>query len=141
MILKGNCIEVMKAIKPNSIDAVVTDPPYGLEFMGHEWDKLISKRDGFDDFGKNTESGRHGGRSNPYIQSRIDKYQAGHHAQLWHTQWLTEAYRIMKPGASMLVMGGTRTFHRLACAIEDSGFIIKDTLMWIYGSGFPKAQD
>ncbi len=100
MILKGDCIEVMKAIKSNSVDAIVCDPPYNLHFMGKDWDK-----------------------------------------DLLHEKWLTEAYRVLKPGGSMLVMGGTRTFHRLACAIEDSGFIIKDTLMWLYGSGFPKAQD
>ena len=100
MILKGDCIEIIKALKPNSVDAIVTDPPYNLHFMGKEWDK-----------------------------------------DLLHEKWLTEAYRVLKPGGSMLVMGGTRTFHRLACAIEDSGFIIKDTLMWMYGSGFPKAQE
>jgi len=60
---------------------------------------------------------------------------------LLHEKWLIEALRVLKPGASMLVMGGTRTFHRLACAMEDTGFIIKDCLMWIYGSGFPKAQE
>ena len=60
---------------------------------------------------------------------------------LLHAQWLKEAFRVLKPGGSMLVMGGTRTFHRLMVAIEDTGFIIKDTLMWMYGSGFPKAQD
>jgi len=90
----------MLAFKSNSIDAIITDPPYNLHFMGKAWDK-----------------------------------------DLLHEKWLTQAYRVMKPGASMLVMGGTRTFHRLACAIEDTGFIIKDTLMWIYGSGFPKAQE
>ena len=132
MILKGDCIEIMKALKLNSVDAIVCDPPYGLEFMGKKWDKLWDKRRKTDErtFGSN----KCGIRNNP-------QYKAGLEAQLWHTQWLTEAYRALKPGGSMLVMGGTRTFHRLACAIEDSGFIIKDTLMWLYGSGFPKAQD
>ena len=136
MILKGDCIEVMKALKPNSMDAIVCDPPYGLEFMGKEWDKLWNNR----------KSG--GFKFNPSSKNKSETkssfgaiYKAGLQAQLWHTQWLTEAYRVLKPGGSMLVMGGTRTSHRLACAIEDSGFIIKDTLMWIYGSGFPKAQD
>lgn len=132
MILKGDCIEVMKGMKPNSVDAIVCDPPYGLEFMGKEWDKLgWDTRNVYD---STTGLGR-------YLNKNRPRYQAGLQAQLWHTQWLIEAYRVLKPGGSMLVMGGTRTFHRLACAIEDSGFIIKDTLMWIYGSGFPKAQD
>jgi len=100
VILRGDCVEVMKAIKPNSVDAIITDPPYGLEFMGKEWDKNLN-----------------------------------------HGPWLTEAIRILKPGGSLLAMGGTRTFHRLACAMEDAGFVIKDCLMYLYGSGFPKAQD
>ena len=133
MILKGDCIEVMKALKPNSVHAIVCDPPYGLEFMGKEWDKL-----------RNTwqaEKGRYHNDTTFIAKGDRIRYQAGKEMQLWHTQWLTEAYRVLKPGGSMLVMGGTRTFHRLACAIEDSGFIVKDTLMWMYGSGFPKAQD
>jgi len=133
MLLKGDCVEVMKAIKSNSIDTIITDPPYGLEFMGKKWDKL-----------RNTwqaEKGRYHNDTTFIAKGDRIRYQAGLEMQLWHTQWLTEAYRVMKPGASMLVMGGTRTFHRLMVAIEDTGFIIKDTLMWLYGSGFPKAQD
>ena len=174
-IICGDCIEVMKAMKPNSIDAVVTDPPYGLEFMGKEWDKLDNSKNADRWNGKRTQTGKPtrderypGGRCSAKISPQLPNprcKQCGHYQysgtpcqckepkwearensqmirmQLWHAQWLTEAYRVLKPGASMLVMGGTRTFHRLACAIEDSGFIIKDTLMWLYGSGFPKAQD
>ncbi len=146
MILKGDCIEVMKALKPNSVDAIVTDPPYGLEFMGKEWDKLKCWDDGI--VTKQIIEWRKAKREGGFAtmqKSRTPRYdpsqKGGKYMQLWHTQWLTEAYRVLKPGGSMLVMGGTRTFHRLACAIEDSGFIIKDTLMWLYGSGFPKAQD
>jgi len=103
LLLQGDCVEVMRThIESDFIDAIVTDPPYGLGFMGKRWDSVDS------DF---------------------------------HLFWLKEAFRILKPGGSMFVMGGTRTFHRLMVAIEDSGFILKDTLMWIYGSGFPKAQD
>jgi len=134
-VICGDCIEVMKAMKPNSVHAICTDPPYGLEFMGQEWDKLWDKRDGYKTPLGIQKTG------DPFIGKNLSTYKAGLQAQLWHTRWLTEAYRVLKPGGSMLVMGGTRTSHRLACAIEDSGFIIKDTLMWIYGSGFPKAQD
>ena len=145
MILKDDCLEVMKAMKPNSVDAIVTDPPYGLEFMGKEWDKLWDKREfGKTEYSKKSFTCSDGStrKTNPVTRNLNNpNYKAGLEAQLWHTQWLTEAYRVLKPGGSMLVMGGTRTSHRLACAIEDSGFIIKDTLMWIYGSGFPKAQD
>ena len=90
----------MRTMADNSIDAVVTDPPYGLHFMGKDWDHGIP----------------------------------GSH--LW-----TEALRICKPGAMLLAFGGTRTYHRLTCAIEDAGWEIRDCLMWIYGSGFPKSMD
>lgn len=96
----GDCIKVMAGMPENSVDAIVTDPPYGLGFMGKDWDKVLPPK-----------------------------------------EWLEQAMRIMKPGASIMVMGGTRTFHRMAVMIEDAGFIIKDTLCWLYGSGFPKAQD
>ncbi len=178
MILKGDCIEVMKAMKPNSVDAIVTDPPYGLEFMGKEWDKLEPNRSVYKGKERNLipemSMPGTGFKRLPQLQQnrnfkckKCGKYKWGHKAgdgggggkgcecenpefivrhygneqQAFHQEWLTEAYRVLKPGGSMLVMGGTRTFHRLACAIEDSGFIIKDTLMWLYGSGFPKAQD
>jgi len=141
-IICGDCLEVMKEMPDKSIDAIVTDPPYGLEFMGKDWDKLWDKRN--PENNKDWYDPRSGGfqKKNPIsFRGKNPNYKAGLEAQLWHTQWLTEAFRVLKPGGSMLVMGGTRTFHRLMVAIEDSGFIIKDTLAWNYGSGFPKAQD
>jgi hypothetical protein len=89
----------MKGLEASSVDAIVTDPPYGLSFMGKHWDHGI-----------------------PGIA-------------FW-----TEALRVAKPGAHLLAFGGTRTFHRLACAIEDAGWEIRDTVMWVYGSGFPKSH-
>ncbi|MHA1225204.1 MAG: DNA-methyltransferase [Candidatus Hodarchaeales archaeon] len=131
-IIHGDCLNIMKEMPENSIDAIVTDPPYGLSFMNKDWDKLnkhISPLpEGKYPKNKNLKEMRQGGSD-------------GYLIQLWHAQWLKEAYQILKPGGSMLIMGGTRTFHRLMCAIEDTGFIIKDTLMWLYGGGFPKAQD
>jgi DNA modification methylase len=99
-ILHGNCLDHMKLMEPNSVDAIVTDPPYGLKFMGKEWD--------------------HGVPGVPF--------------------WI-EALRVLKPGGHMVAFGGTRTVHRLTVAIEDAGFSIRDTLIWMYGSGFPKGQD
>jgi hypothetical protein len=100
MIRHGDCLEVMRGMGENSIDAIVTDPPYGLEFMGKEWDHGIP----------------------------------GVH--FW-----VEALRVAKPGCHLLAFGGTRTFHRLTCAIEDAGWEIRDCLGWLYGSGFPKSLD
>lgn len=99
-LLQGNCLEEMGKFEKNSVDSIVTDPPYGLSFMGKNWD--------------------HGVPGEPF----------------WR-----EALRVAKPGAYLLAFGGTRTFHRLAVAIEDAGWEIRDTVMWVYGSGFPKSQN
>ncbi len=87
-------------LKDNSIDSIVTDPPYGLSFMGKDWDHGI-----------------------PGVR-------------FWEA-----ALRVAKPGAHLLAFGGTRTFHRLAVAIEDAGWEIRDTIGYIYGSGFPKSHN
>ena len=96
----GDCLEVMKSLDAGSIDAIVTDPPYGLSFMGKDWDKGVP--------------------GVPFWQ---------------------EALRVAKPGCHILAAGGSRTYHRLAVAIEDAGWEIRDCVMWIYGSGFPKSHD
>jgi predicted methyltransferase/transcriptional regulator with XRE-family HTH domain len=96
----GDCIAVMREMPEASIDAIVTDPPYGLGFMGKEWDALPPG----DDFAE-------------------------------------QAFRVLKPGGHILAFGGTRTWHRLAVAVEDAGFEIRDSIAWLYGSGFPKSLD
>ena len=96
----GDCIEVMRGMAEASVDAIVTDPPYGLGFMGRAWDALPP---GYD--------------------------------------FAVECLRVLKPGGHMLAFGGPRTWHRLACAIEDAGFEIRDSIAWMYGSGFPKSLD
>src|SRR6266478_5698571 len=100
MIIHGDCLEEMRKMADNSISAIVTDPPYGLSFMGKEWD---------------------------YVLPQMSYWK--------------EAFRISKPGAFLVSMGGTRTFHRLACAIEDAGWEIRDCISWLYGSGFPKSHN
>lgn len=100
MIINGDCLEEMKKMEDNSISCIVTDPPYGLSFMGKGWDHAIPGK------------------------------------EYWE-----ECLRVTKPGGHLLAFGGTRTFHRQTCAIEDAGFEIRDCLMWIYGSGFPKSHN
>jgi len=84
----------------NSVDAIITDPPYELGFMGKSWDSTGIAYD----------------------------------VTVWQ-----ECLRVLKPGGHLLAFGGSRTYHRLACAIEDAGFQIRDQIMWVYGSGFPKS--
>jgi len=146
MIICGDCLVEMAKMEPNSVDAVVCDPPYGLEFMGKEWDRLAG------DFGDTEleiqkEGGRMGSdgvyrkKTRPFSQHiKTVRYHAGKSMQQWHYAWAVEALRVAKPGCHLLAFGGTRTFHRLACAIEDAGWEIRDCLMWVYGSGFPKSE-
>jgi DNA modification methylase len=98
----GEAIEQLRKIPDNSIDSIVTDPPYELGFMGKSWDST----------------------------------GIAYSVELW-----TECLRVLKPGGHLLSFGGSRTYHRMACAIEDAGFQIRDQIMWIYGSGFPKSLD
>lgn len=96
-IWHGGCIEIMRTLADNSVDSIVTDPPYGLGFMGAKWDALPPGKD-----------------------------------------WAEECLRVLKPGGHLLAFGGSRTWHRLAIAIEDAGFEIRDSVFWLFGSGFPK---
>jgi len=100
VVLTGDVLDVLPSLEADSFDAMLTDPPYGLEFMGRDWDRVVPT------------------------------------AEVWG-----ECLRVLKPGAFALVFGGTRTWHRLAVALEDAGFEVRDTLMWLYGSGFPKSHD
>jgi site-specific DNA-methyltransferase (adenine-specific) len=98
----GSNLEVLPKLADCSVDAIVTDPPYELGFMGKAWDA-----------------------------SGI-AYNVG----LWR-----ECLRVLKPGGHILAFSGSRTYHRMACAIEDAGFEIRDQMLWVYGSGFPKSHN
>lgn len=99
-LFRGDCLEVLKRFEPASVDAIVTDPPYGLCFMGRAWDHAVPGVD------------------------------------VWR-----ECLRVLKPGGHMVAFAGTRTQHRMAAAIEDAGFEIRDLILWVYATGFPKALD
>lgn len=98
----GSMLDMLSVIKPKSIDSIVTDPPYELNFMGKGWD-------------------------NSGIAFQKETWE--------------KCFQVLKPGGYLLAFGGSRTFHRIACAIEDAGFEIRDTIMWLYGSGFPKSMN
>jgi DNA modification methylase len=135
-IIEGDCVETMRAMPEASVDAVVCDPPYGLEFMGKDWDAFKPAGARFRS-ATSVDNARDGiGRG-----KMPDAYAAGQPFQAWCEAWATEALRVLKPGGHLLAFGGTRTYHRLTCAIEDAGFEIRDCLAWLYGSGFPKSLD
>lgn len=211
-VIHGDClIELPKlAAAGERFHAVVTDPPYGLEFMGKEWDGANGFRRSLNeaDAGRDSVFGRtsqHGpeyqtgahwqtgaGFSKPGIGQRETPWPAftggndefgganptcatcggrvrgkkkctcgepdwrvkgaapdkmyGRHRQMqtyqaWCEAWARAVYDVLLPGAYLFAFGGTRTSHRLVCAIEDAGFEIRDTVAWLYGSGFPKSLD
>lgn len=131
----GDCLAVLRQIPDASVDAVVTDPPYGLEFMGKEWDGADGFRRSLNpaDAGRDSAFGRTS-RTSP-------EYRADSAFQEWCEAWSRECLRVLKPGGHLLAFGGTRTWHRLACAVEDAGFEVRDSIAWLYGSGFPKSLD
>ena len=101
-VLLGNNLDLLAILEANSVDSIVTDPPYELGFMGKKWDNT----------------------------------GIAYNVELWK-----ECLRVLKPGGHLLSFGGTRTWHRIAVAIEDAGFEVRDSIAWMYGSGFPKSLD
>jgi len=101
-LYQGNMLDMLGVIEPETIDSIITDPPYELNFMGKGWD-------------------------NSGIAFQKETWQ--------------KCYKVLKSGGYLLAFGGSRTFHRIACAIEDAGFEIRDIIMWLYGSGFPKSMN
>jgi site-specific DNA-methyltransferase (adenine-specific) len=137
-LLKGDCLELLPTLEENSIDSCVTDPPYGLQFMGREWDKLWRNETGADKAYVERTKGELTSRAR-----KLPDYSATKPAQMqaFHLAWAQEALRVLKPGAHLLAFSSTRTYHRMACAIEDAGFEIRDCIQWLYGSGFPKSHN
>lgn len=153
LLFGGDALEILAELPDASVHAVVTDPPYGLEFMGKEWDS----------FGKEPRTDKRGvidpaewggaqdpGGGTAYSRSRVrtgaahyggDAAAVGRAFGEWCEQWAAQCLRILKPGGHLLAFGGSRTYHRLACAVEDAGFEIRDSITWLYGSGFPKSMD
>jgi site-specific DNA-methyltransferase (adenine-specific) len=126
----GDCLEVLKTIPDNSIDSVVTDPPYHLT--------SIVKRFGKEDsapaqFGTD---GAYARASKGFMGKEWDGGDIAFRTDVW-----SECLRVLKPGGHLLAFSHSRTYHRMGVAIEDAGFEIRDQIMWIYGSGFPKSHN
>jgi site-specific DNA-methyltransferase (adenine-specific) len=129
-IIHGDSRAALEYMPSNSIDSVVTDPPYALV--------SISKR-----FGKEGAAPAKAGATGAYQRA-----SAGFMGKTWDTgetafdpAFWADVLRVLKPGGHVLAFGGTRTYHRLACAVEDAGFEIRDQIGWLYGSGFPKSHN
>jgi DNA modification methylase len=132
VIHTGDCIEVMRGMEADSVDAVVTDPPYAISFMGRSWDSFAAERQQYHD------PANKGQTVSPMVAPRYGSQPVAF--QAWCEAWGREALRVTKPGGYLLAFGGTRTHHRLVCGLEDAGWIIRDELDWIYASGFPKGK-
>lgn len=141
VVYVGDCRKILAQLDKEQFHAVVTDPPYGLEFMGLEFDAPWNQNGSVD-----ARQHRPDEMTDPvkakYLRHNV---RYGLHKprayQEWFEQCAAEILRVAKPGAHLLAFGGTRMWHRMACAIEDAGWDIRDTLGWVYGSGFPKSMD
>jgi DNA modification methylase len=120
----GDCLDVMAEMPAASVDAIVTDPPYDLLSASRNGSRRINNPD--------NPAGRTG---RGFMGKTWDGTGIGFDPETWAL-----ALRVAKPGAYLLAFGGTRTYHRLACAIEDAGWIIRDCLVWAYAQGFPKSR-
>ena len=187
-LYEGDSLDLLARLPDASVHAVVTDPPYGLEFMGAEWDSFrerlgvdraprwagersgtgggsLEHTKGIDavsklpTYGGNRPTtnrcatcGKRDAFRNPHgcgdaaewIREPVDPNSAPPAMVVfggWVTLWARECLRVLKPGGHLLAFGGSRTWHRLAVGIEDAGFELRDSIAWLYGSGFPKSMD
>lgn len=142
----GDCLAVMRGMADGSVDSIVTDPPYGIRFMGKAWDGAdIEARAGVRRRAAShaPDSGPNGGHKS--IAAEAGKYDLAPAAmrafQEFSEEWAREAFRVLKPGGHLLAFSSPRTYHRMACGIEDAGFELRDQIMWVFGSGFPKSMN
>ena len=128
VVEQGDCLDVLRALPDACVDAIVTDPPYEL---------TANKKGGSGAASLNVDSpaGRSRiGTGGGFMGKAWDATGIAYSVPLWR-----EALRVLRPGGHLLAFGGTRTYHRMACAIEDAGFEIRDSIHWMYGTGFPKS--
>jgi DNA modification methylase len=144
-VIHGDCLDVMAGMDPESVDAIVTDPPYGLGFMGKAWDDPdktadvpMRRRPELDavNVGMSRQGGRQWSGTDGQKRQARDMRTYGQ----WCESWAAECLRVAKPSSYLLAFGGTRTVHRMTVALEDAGWIIRDMLVWAYASGFPKSK-
>ena len=154
----GDCIEILKTLPDNSVDSIVTDPPYGIGFMGKAWDTFVptNVNNAVKQSEKSYQKTKDDKQDNPNLKGRknapigskstfagtYDLTTKGKNEyQEWCYEWGKECLRVLKPGGHLLASNSPRMYHRMAIGLEDAGFEIRDSIMWIYGSGFPKSHN
>lgn len=147
-ILNGDCIELMATLDENSVDAIVTDPPYGIGFMGKAWDHAdivarVERRAGQAQPLAKDGNERSAPRRAPAEEAgAYDLTPRGMRAfEEFSRAWGEQALRVLKPGGHLLSFASTRTYHRMVAGLEDAGFEIRDQIGWLFGSGFPKSRN
>lgn len=171
-LVSGCCLEILAALPACSVDSIVTDPPYGFEFMAKDWGRVSAKPRGRTslmavsaatiEHKNDTPQHRaavkqpafllrchkcNGNSSGAWGRCKCDvpdfrsRSDLGHSLQHWHGMWAARCFHVLKPGGHALAFSSTKTYHRLACAIEDAGFEIRDQIGWAYATGFPKSRN
>lgn len=146
MIHHGDLFDVLPTMAESSIDACVTDPPYGIGFMGREWDtfkpeagaaRIVPNR-AKDSDNPNLKGRTRGPASSPSAVEYDYSVEGLRRFQEWTAAWGCEVFRVLRPGAYIVVCGAPRAHHRMMAGLEDAGFVIRDCFAWLFGQGFPK---
>jgi site-specific DNA-methyltransferase (adenine-specific) len=142
-LILGDSLERLKDLPTSTIDAIVTDPPYGWRFMGKAWDGADIEKTIASKIRKTPAPGRNSMSDNrAFAAGEYNFSSEGNQSfMFWTSDWAREAFRVLKPGGHMLVFCGPRTYHAMAMGVEMAGFEIRDQLQWLFGSGFPKSLD
>jgi site-specific DNA-methyltransferase (adenine-specific) len=117
-LIEADALQALARLPRSSIDAIVTDPPYGIAFHDEAWD------------GADIHAAVAGGA----------QLSIGEAFERWTTRWASECHRVLKPGGHMLAFSAPRMFHRLVCGVEDAGLEVRDQLLWLHAQGLPKSR-
>lgn len=152
-LLQGDCVDVMKAMLTKErgwggqLDAVVTDPPYGIDWLSEDWDKYDRREaeekaeaEPLRDYG--VLAGSHFIKGYTRDEAApADDSAAGQSFGQWCLEWGTLCYNLLKPGGYILSFGGARSHHRMTCGLEDAGFQIVNEIIWIYSTGMVRGHN